>query len=255
MTRYYITKHFPTHGLIVVDADPRDGLGLTEGSRAGCLSGPGVRPSGALPCPNPHRTHPRKDLLTMNRNHRAAAGVAAATALLAVAAGACTSEPSAIKTERKATQEVAQAFATNQPMPVHSWSQQRQTLIDIITMQVETTATFSYFFTPGRADAAPVYSCPSIGDPIPSTYQLTNPEASQWDSNGGNFTLPQMEPTGVYSGDTDGTNVLCVKDDGTRYKVYWEGLVMTTTLELRWDEDTLNPIAGATSTYEFNKGK
>lgn len=179
----------------------------------------------------------------------------ALAALLIVGAAACTSEPSAIKSERKTTQEAAQAFSTNQPMPVFTWSQQRQTLIDIITMQIETTATFSYFFAVGRADAEPVFSCPSIGDPIPATYQLTNPEASQWDSNGGNFTLPQMEPTGVYSGETEGTNVLCVGDNGTRYKVYWEGQVMTTTLQLAWDGYKLAPVNGATSTYEFNKGK
>ncbi len=182
--------------------------------------------------------------------------LAAVGAALIVGAAACaTPEPNAVKQERKATQEVATAFANNQPMPSFTWSQQRQTLIDIITMQINTTATFSYFFAPGRADAKPVFACPSIGDPIPATYQLTNPEASQYDSGGGNFTMPQMEPTGVYSGETEGTNVLCVSDDGARYKVYWEGQVMTTTLELTWDGTSLTPTAGAESTYEFNKGK
>lgn len=178
----------------------------------------------------------------------------AAAGLLA----ACTdtNKISADKREAKKTNDIQEAYITNQPIPSASWSQQRQTLIDVERMQIETTATFTFFFAVGRADAAPVFSCPSIGDPLPATYQLTNPVkpyGDVWD-NGGGVTIAQMEATGVFTGDTDGTHVLCLKDNGTPYKVYWEGQVFSTTLDMEWDGTKLVPKNGAESTFAFKTG-
>lgn len=186
---------------------------------------------------------------------RTPARIAAAVALVGALA-ACTPPTSAAnRAEQKATAEIASAMVANQPIPSASWSQQRETLRQIITMQVNTTPTFTYFFAPGRSDARPVFSCQSIGDPIPATFQLTNPESQAGNHEGGYFTIPQMEPTGVFSGETDGTNVLCLKDDGQLFKIYWEGQVMSTTLPLIWDGSTLTADQNATPTYEFKAGK
>jgi hypothetical protein len=184
------------------------------------------------------------------------ATIAATAAVVVLAAAACTESTStADKREREQTDNLQEGYVLSQPIPTADWSQQRQTLIEIQRMQIETTPTWTYFFAVGRADAAPVGSCPSIGDPIPSTYQLTNPVKPVGDigNNGGGVTIEQMESTGVFTGDSDATNVLCLTAEGKAYKVYWEGQVFSSTLEHVWDGRQLVAKAGAQPTFEFTQ--
>lgn len=187
-----------------------------------------------------------------------------AVALLAAACGTPKTQAApADKVERAATDQIAQAYATNQPIPAASWSQIRQNLIEIETAQIKGSTTWSYFFSPGRADGAPVFACSSVGYPIPATYQLTNPEKTISGTGGGQggyglVTLPQMEPTGVFTGSTDGTHVICLTDEGKTYDVYWEGPVTTVTVELRWDASKeMLEVTGRTSpdAATFTRGK
>lgn len=197
----------------------------------------------------------------MNRKTRpttAILGFSAAVGALAFVAAACNGPKNAAdKRDRQVTANLQAGYVVSQPIPTGDWSQQRQTLIEIERMQIATTPTWSYFFAPGRANAAPISSCPSIGDPIPSTYQLTNPERPEGDTgdNGGGVTLPQMEATGVFTGASDATNVLCATAGGKRYKVYWEGQVFSSTLEHVWDGEKLVPKPGAEPSFEFSKGR
>jgi hypothetical protein len=52
--------------------------------------------------------------------------------------------------------------------------------------------------------------CDSIGYGFSAATQYTNPQKVQWHSNGGNVTLPQADPNGLFSPPSaDGTWVLC----------------------------------------------
>lgn len=193
----------------------------------------------------------------MSKRTVVAAASAAITAGLFLASCSNGKRNAADQRERDVTASLQAGYVISQPIPTGDWSQQRQTLIEIERMQIATTPTWSYFFAPGRANAAPVSSCASIGDPIPSTYQLTNPERPEGDigDNGGGVTVAQMEATGVFTGASDATNVLCVTEAGKRYKVYWEGQVFSSTLEHVWDGEKLVPKPGATPSFEFSKGR
>lgn len=134
-----------------------------------------------------------------------------------------------------------------QPVPEFQSSQYRQNVIDIETAQADTTATTSFLFNQGVQD--PITSCPSIGFPIPSTAQLTNPEGKLQDYS---LVVGQMEATGVYTGDSTGTYVICVNAKGEAYASYWEGFVNTVTGPATWNTTThqvelTGPVTGGFS--------
>jgi hypothetical protein len=120
---------------------------------------------------------------------------------------------------------------TNQPVPGFNYSQIRQNLKEIETAQANGVQTTSVFYNLGSNK--PVYSCPSIGAPIPTTDQLTNPVQAQKDNiaplnnGGGNVVVGQEDPNGVYSGQSTGTYVICVLPNGKAEATYWEGYVGT----------------------------
>jgi hypothetical protein len=122
-----------------------------------------------------------------------------------------------------------------QPTPNFGWSQLRQNLIDIETAQANTVQTTSFFFNQGVA--SPIFSCPSIGYPIPADSELTNPDQiiHGTDSDNPSQVVSQAEVTGIYTGPTTGTHVICVDPSGHGYDNYWEGFVSTVTGPATWD--------------------
>lgn len=134
--------------------------------------------------------------------------------------------------ERAAVNQLAQ-YQQSQPVPQFNSSQIRQNLIEIETAQVNATVTTSFMFLMGSAGSTGplVHSCPSIGFPIPATYQLTNPVQKAGDG----VTVDQIEATGVYTDETTGTYVMCIGADGSPYAFYWEGFVATVTGPAHWD--------------------
>lgn len=163
------------------------------------------------------------------------------TALATLAVG-CSSPADQTANEREAD-TVAKAqrkLAVSQPAPSDDWSQLRQNVIDIETAQINTTATTTFFFNQGIPN--PIKSCESIGFPIAATNQLTNPEAIAYaEGNVGVLSLPQQETTGVYTGDSTGTYVICIDPSGKGRITYWEGFVQTETGQATWDR-TLGQI-------------
>lgn len=118
-------------------------------------------------------------------------------------------------------------LVNNQGVPVYQFSQERQTLINVEDIQANGENTTTFFFNMGSN--TPLGSCASIGMPVASTTELTNPDQQVQQPNGGGYqlnpgdnVLSQMDPTGVYSGDSTGTNVECTGPNGP-YIVYWEG--------------------------------
>ena len=159
--------------------------------------------------------------------------VIGAVVLGGVVLGACqsgNSAPSAVQANQNASASILKQYNAAQPVPQFNYSQLRQTLIDIETAQAHTTQTTTFFYNMGVAQ--PVMSCPSIGFPVASTDEITDPQQTvQDDSNNGASIagIPQNSPNGIYSGDSTGTYVLCVGANTQTYGVYWEGFVYAVT--------------------------
>jgi hypothetical protein len=151
-------------------------------------------------------------------------------ALLAVVllgAGSC---DSAANKDRDASNAQLDKYQHNQPIPNSDWSQYRQTIIDVENAQIHAVATTTFFFNQGTPK--PIKSCPSIGFPVPTTAQLTNPQQAV----GNGAVIGQLEPNGVYTGDSTGTYVICIAPNGTKYISYWEGDVQTEGGPAHWDD-------------------
>lgn len=143
---------------------------------------------------------------------------AAFAALAALAVTGCTSS---VSSDQNATNNQLTTFQKNQPVPYNTFSQYRQTMINVEQAEIHGTATTSFFYNMGSN--VPLKSCPSTGFPVPSDAELTNP--TQAIGNGA--VVDQSDPTGVYSGPSTGTYVVCVTPDGQQRINYWEGYVET----------------------------
>lgn len=150
----------------------------------------------------------------------------ALVAFFGLAASSCDDGgKSSNKSDEAVSDRIQGRMQDSQPTPEFDFSQQRQNLIEILTAQADTTQTTSFFFLEG---VGLVGQCPSIGFPIPSTAQLTNPSAEKGPRES-RVVLPQIEPNGIYSGESTGTYTICVDDDGKAYASYFEGYVQTVT--------------------------
>lgn len=141
-------------------------------------------------------------------------------------------------------------YQQSQPVPSFPWSQERATLIALTQARATTTATTSFMYARGSADDGPVASCPSIGFPIASTAQLTNPlqKLDNVDS-----VVAQIEQTGIYTGESSGTYVVCVNDAGIKYPVYWEGDVLTVGGQAKFEGGQVVLVGKPTVTVEGSK--
>lgn len=161
-----------------------------------------------------------------------------AMACLGVVAAGCSNPigQSSNEKDRKTAERQLATLSQSQPVPSFNWSQVRQNLIELETAQAQTTQTTTFFFNQGIQ--TPIMSCPSIGFPIPSTYQLTNPVQAETHGyqDAGTVTVGQIEAIGVYTGDSTGTYVICVDATGKAYANYWEGFVQTVTGPAVWND-------------------
>lgn len=176
----------------------------------------------------------------MNRKALAAIPLAA---LLTVSVAACTSGahvPSGQAQENAQQTQDTNSLLASQPIPHFNYSQIRQTLIDAETIAANGTQTTSFFFQQGNQD--PVFSCPSLGEPVANTAQLSNPQQvvnDSYPSGGAAVTVGQMDPYGVYAPSAStGTYVICLNSSGKPYLQYWEGDVMTVSAAAEWDQAT-----------------
>lgn len=155
--------------------------------------------------------------------------VVALLAVVTVASLAgCTAATSSVADDQKATNNQLNTFEQVQPIPKNTYSQYRQTVIDVEQAEIHGVATTTFFYNLGSN--VPLKSCPSIGFPVAATAQLTNPQQIAWATNNGNVEadpIAQAEPNGVYTGDSQGTYVVCVQSNGDKRIDYWEGSVET----------------------------
>jgi hypothetical protein len=165
--------------------------------------------------------------------------IIAGAALVALAAAVgCTNGPSGGQAqESKQQAQDTKTLINNQPIPHFNFSQYRQTLIDAESISANGTQTTSFFFNMGVRD--PIFTCPSLGMPVPNTAQLSNPQQVIYDGGsggGGNIGISQMDPYGAYTpSSSTGTYVICVNASGKPYLQYWEGFVQTVSAPAAWD--------------------
>lgn len=146
----------------------------------------------------------------------------------------------AAQQEQKVSSSIEQNADVNQPVPVFQHSDIRATAISIEAIQALGEQTTSFGFNQGIRN--PVWSCPSLGEPVASTTEITNPNQTVQGSGGNNAwaiaTIGNMDPNEVYQGDSTGTYVLCVDKNGTPYAQYLEGFVDAVSGPATWDAAT-----------------
>lgn len=158
----------------------------------------------------------------------------AIVALLVVVLSSCSNPESSKDAGKNAVQENESIndgitkMSKSQQVPSFDYSQERQTLIDVLTIRATGAVSTTAVYVEG---VGLIGWCPSFGAPIPSTYQLT--AGTQYADIPGDdsrelFPLEQGEPTGDYPGDSAGTWILCLDDQGKKFAHYAEGIVDTT---------------------------
>ena len=130
--------------------------------------------------------------------------------------------------EQEAVQTGFNRLSDSQQVPTFDWSQERQTLIDLLKIRANGALGTTSFYLEG---VGLMGWCPSKGAPVPSTYQLSG--TKQWvdipdDESRTLYDIDQGEPTGVYVGQSNATWVLCLDDNGKPFAHYWEGPVGST---------------------------
>jgi len=146
---------------------------------------------------------------------------------IALAVAACTSgNASSISNDQNVSNTQMNQYEKVQPVPYFDSSAMRASLITILKAQTAPTNTWSVEVA---LDGSAIFSCASIGYPIPATDELTNPQqvvdvntnpdgSAVWN----NGVVEQADPNGVYGGDTAGTYIMCVGPDGKTTPVYSE---------------------------------
>lgn len=154
--------------------------------------------------------------------------------------------------EQKAVSDGFSRLSNSQQIPSFDWSQERQTLIDVERARATGAATTSAGYLEG---IGLIWWCPSIGAPVPSTYQLSADQ--QWVDLPGDHTtdrvqVQQGEPTGTYIGQSSGTWTLCLDNNGKKFAAYWEGYVSSTIgIDSSFPADKRKQITS--STYNFTE--
>lgn len=136
---------------------------------------------------------------------------------------ACGITNQSLTQDQNQTNSQLQTYQKVQPVPFYNWSEQRNTLIQIYNAKNEARNTWAVVES---MTGVALWSCPSVGFPIPADTQLTNPDqiaATQMGSTYYSGVVSQMEPDGLYSSTaTDATYVLCVRPNGQIVPIYTE---------------------------------
>lgn len=145
----------------------------------------------------------------------------------------CSPTTESVKQDQQLTDRQLQQYQAVQPVPFFNWSMTRQVLIDVFQAQNSARQTWAVFMSyTGTA----LFSCESVGFPVPADTQLTNPDQiAIYNPNGTSYdgVVGQMEPNGTYSSsNTSATYVLCIHN-GKTTPVYWEPPVAAFPFEVK----------------------
>ncbi len=161
----------------------------------------------------------------------------------------CSQTPdSAAQREQYSQNRQMDQFLRNQPVPSFDWSLERHMMIELYSARQHATTTFSVVQSEFTGHV--LWSCPSIGFPLPYATQLTNPSQvvfahhpTEHDAAG---VVAQQEPNGLFTPATaDGTWVPCVDEHGKITPVYEERRVSTFLRPMVEKDGTLMPKEGS----------
>lgn len=180
-----------------------------------------------------------------------AMGLGSVGVLIALTAAGCQSTSASGNSAESATsRQDLNTYEQNQPAPHFPHSDIRSTATEAEASQALGEQTTSFFFNQGSQ--TPIFECPSSGDPVPFSTQITNPQQviTHTGPNGNKYvpgdataTIGNIDPNGVYLPDAaEGTNVMCLNSAGQRYLVYWEGFVWTVNGNATWSGPGTPPI-------------
>lgn len=165
-------------------------------------------------------------------------------AILALFIGSCAGNTTAVKNDSWTVDSQQQVYSRNQPIPFFDWSQDRDALIQIYVAKNEARTTYTVVTADGSGQV--LFTCPSVGFAIPADTQLTN--GLQALDYTGYPVVEQAEPNGLYSSkNTDGTYVLCVREDGNITPVYTEAKVTTYPFPVRVENGQIVDAGGSSS--------
>lgn len=173
----------------------------------------------------------------MKSKTKARLGLMAVAGVLVLLTSACFDEDDdgdARNREQEAIDTGFERLTQSQQVPSFDYSQERQTLIDVLTARAEGTHGTAY----ARSLSGDlVWWCPTVGAPIPSTYQLTNPDrvVGGDGANTEEQVIPLGEPSGVYTGESAATWTMCLDDAGTPFAQYEE-------LDVGWTAGVVNDL-------------
>jgi len=153
--------------------------------------------------------------------------------LVLLLAACDSSDEEARKAEERQAGTQLETYQKVQPVPFYDFSQVRDTLIQINTLLIEGRQGFATIVNPLTGE--PIFSCPSVGFPIPADTQVTNPANVAREG----AVVEQIEPNGTFtSKNTQGTYILCVADGGKAIPVYSEPPVIASGAPLVFDPET-----------------
>jgi hypothetical protein len=172
----------------------------------------------------------------------------------------CGTKPDAARQEAASQDIQMEQFLRNQPVPSFDWSLERHMMIQLYIARQRATNTYSY--VQSEFTGKLLWSCPSIGFPIPYATQLTNPQkltSAYGLANSGHYTdgvVSQQEPNGLFSpAAADGTWVPCVDEKGKITPVYEERKVSTFLRPMIETNGTLTPVLGSTASVQIEPSK
>jgi hypothetical protein len=162
-------------------------------------------------------------------------------ALLGLGAAGCSSNSTAgTNVEQAHSNDQLTQYTQAQPIPYFKWSLERQILIDAEVASAQGDQSTSFFFNFGVQD--PILVCTSLGQAVPDSAQLSNPEQVVGNKqnkvlpSGDWTTLPQMEPFGIHTSPSSvGTYAICIIN-GKPVLQRAEETVHTVMAPAKWDE-------------------
>ena len=142
-------------------------------------------------------------------------------------------------------------ISRNQPAPTFDFSMERKILIALYNARQHAVATYSY--VQSEFTGKVLWSCPSLGYPLPYSTQLTNPSQIVEYSGGHSQVLPQNEPNGLFPPpSSEATWVPCVDEHGSITPVYEEKRVTVFLRPMQEQNGTLVPTAGTSASLKID---
>jgi hypothetical protein len=139
----------------------------------------------------------------------------------------------------------------NQPVEAFKYSQYRTEAQQIEAAQASTLQTTTFYFLPGVPN--PIKVCLSVGYPIDSDTEISNPQQAVASGTNGLTSIGQMDPNGVYLGPSTGSYSECVRDDKALAIDYGQELEHTEAGLAKWDPVNHQIVDYGDPDFKFTK--